>query len=513
MSRQTIYTGAILLSTVLLLWAVPGTADDGDAIDLLGQARSILEEGASQLEESGAEHPVYSLRPEPFSDEDAVILSLEELLDLTISNNIGLQQQEFTIEKGHYSVDQTYYAYDPTYNLSAGIGWSEQDTAGLRVRGTSYSTSAGVSVPREYGDSFQVSLSHDASDTDADSTDYSSVLSISYKRPLGQGAGKYYHRINRFIQSNSLQLSYDRLDDDVRNLKGDVLDIYYQAVAARASISVREASLDVALQQLERTVERYKVGLAIRVDLLQAENSVLNQRTSLLEARKNYDELLDSLAALTGIPRELKLSVDSETSLPEFPDELPADLWDLVVTNSYELKSLNTQLANLRLQRDQQLHQLKPDLNLGVSYSRSDASEDPTTALGAADNQSVGVNLSWSTTPGKRSARADLAQTEIDLASLDLSIQDLELRLKTNLRSQQRDLSTLRKQIDIARSNVEVVKETYEIQKERNGVGLATTLDVIEAQENVLSAELSLLSARVSYQQAYRQVLLSAGLI
>ena len=71
----------------------------------------------------------------------------------------------------------------------------------------------------------------------------------------------------------------------------------------------------------------------------------------------------------------------------------------------------------------------------------------------------------------------------------------------------------MRKQIDIARSNVEVVKETYEIQKERNGVGLATTLDVIEAQENVLSAELSLLSARVAYQQAYRQVLLSAGLI
>ena len=302
MSRQTIYTGAILLLVLLLLWTVPGAAQDGDAIDLLGQAQSILEEGASQLEESGSEHPVYNLRPEPYSDEDAVVLSLEELLELTIANNIGLQQQEYTIEKGHYSVDQTYYTYDPTYSFSAGLGWSEQDNAGLRTRGTSYSTSAGVSLPREYGDSFQVSLSHDAADSDSDSTDYSSSLSISYQRPLGQGAGKYYHRINRFIQSNSLQLSYDRLDDDIRSLKGDVLDLYYQAVAARASISVREASLEVALQQLERTVERYKVGLAIRVDLLQAENSVLNQRTSLLEARKNYDEYLDSLATLTGIP-------------------------------------------------------------------------------------------------------------------------------------------------------------------------------------------------------------------
>ena len=71
----------------------------------------------------------------------------------------------------------------------------------------------------------------------------------------------------------------------------------------------------------------------------------------------------------------------------------------------------------------------------------------------------------------------------------------------------------MRQQIDIARSNLEVVEETYNIQKERNEVGLATTLDVVEAQENVLSAELALLNARVAYQQAYREIMLSAGLI
>jgi len=44
-------------------------------------------------------------------------------------------------------------------------------------------------------------------------------------------------------------------------------------------------------------------------------------------------------------------------------------------------------------------------------------------------------------------------------------------------------------------------------------VGLAVTLDVVEAQEAVLAAELALLSARVAYQQAYREILLMAGLI
>ena len=58
-----------------------------------------------------------------------------------------------------------------------------------------------------------------------------------------------------------------------------------------------------------------------------------------------------------------------------------------------------------------------------------------------------------------------------------------------------------------------VVKETLLIQQERLDVGLAVTLDVVEAQEAVLAAELALLSARVAYQQAYREILLMAGLI
>jgi len=511
MMRHIRCAGAALV-LVLAIPCYPALATGGEAIDLLGQTSDEVGVAVAAAAQQ-TDHPVYDLRPEPFSEEDVLFISLEDILALAINNNLGLQQQEYTIEKGHYSVDRTYYAYDPMISASAGVNWSESDSTGSTVRSMSYSTSLGATLPREYGDRFQVSLDHGANDTDVLPATYSSSVSVSYMRPLGQGAGKYYNRIGRYISSNNLLLSYDRLDNEVRNLKARVLDLYYQAVSARETIDVRETGLDLALGQLERSVERYKVGLAIRVEVLQSENSVLNQKASLLASRKNYAETLDALAVLTGIPQELELAVDADTALPDYSGELPTDLWDLVLTNSFELKSLQTQLANLKLTRDQQLHSLKPDLDLGVSYSRGESHDNPISALGSADSQSMGINLSWNTTPGKRSARADLAQTEIDLASLDLSIQDVELQLKAGLRAQQRNLTTLRQQIDIAHGNVEVSKEAYAIQQERNEVGLATALDVIEAQENLLLSELALLTARVAYQQAYRDVLLSAGLI
>lgn len=521
-------TGTALITMICLLLLQPAVAaaQDGDAVSLVGDTGGIqdgqllsVEAGATEpaSELSDSEHPVYHLRLEPFSDEGALTLGLDELLALAVEHNLGLARQYYNVEKGHYSVDQTYYAFDPTLSGSLSYSSNTASMAGGALGSSSSYSGASISyaIPQEFGDSFEFSYAAGSSgDPSDDDSLKSGSLGLRYRRPLERGAGYYYNRIGRYIASNNLLLSYDKLDDDVRSLKKRVLDAYYLAVSARRTIDVREASLEVALQQLERSVERYKVGMAIRTELLQAENSVLTQRASLLGAHKNFDNLLDSLSVLLGLPQEIKLVIDADSALVTLGSgELSAELWELVLANSYELKSLNMQLNNLRLSRDQQLHQLKPDVSLSLSYDRSSADNNAGRAFTGLDDVDYGANLSWSTTPGKRAARAGLAQTELDLASLDLSIQELELTLKARLRELERDLSTLYQQIELAEGNLAVIRETLTIQQERLDVGLAVTLDVVEAQEDVLAAELALLSARVAYQQAYREILLMAGLI
>jgi outer membrane protein TolC len=247
--------------------------------------------------------------------------------------------------------------------------------------------------------------------------------------------------------------------------------------------------------------------------VLQAENSVLSQRSTLLSSRAFYRSLLDQLTTLAGVPVELELAVDTDGSLIDLGSSLPEDLWELVQQRSYELKSLNTQLANLRLSRDQLANRRKDNLNLSLSYSRTGEDETLARSLTGYENENYNVGLSWSIQPGERASAADLAQTELDLASLELQIQDTDLQLKSALRSQQRDLQTKYDQIQLAQSSLEVLQETYDILVARYEVGLGTNLDVVEAQENVLAGELSLLQARVAYQETYREIQLLAGLI
>jgi outer membrane protein TolC len=524
---------ALLLAAAVVLSAAAG--DQGEDLDA-GKGQAAIVEltvpvvepatapAASATADAAAadmaaddEHPVYKLRPIPFSDTDAMEITLEELLDLAFSNNTGLKQQGLAIEKSHFTVDQTYYAYDPT--LGASLSYSKQkggSGTGTGSASDSYSASFDYTKPFEYGDSLRFNYDlgrSQISTAGVGGTRYSSGYSFSYTRPLARGAGKYIHRIPRFAASNSTQLAYSKLDDDSRKLKQSIIDTYYQAVAAREAISVREASIDRALKQLERDVERFKAGLAIEADVLQAENSVLSQRSALLTAKTSYAALLDQLTTLVSLPQEYKLTVDARGALIDLAAELPEDLWTLVETNSYELKSLNVALANLQLSRDQQLNQLRPDLGLSMSYGRTGADTGVGRAVTGLEDQSVQIGLNWSTKPGERNTKASIAQTDLDLASMELQIQDTKLKLTSAIRGLQRDLDTKRNQLSLAESNLEVLKKTMDITTERNVAGLATTLDVIQAQEGVLGGELALLQAKVAYQEAYRSLLVQAGLL
>jgi outer membrane protein TolC len=504
-------TAAAVVDTSML----PGATGQPDGV--VPSPTAGTPDGASSADSPAS--PVYKLRPLPYSDAGAQMVTLEELLDLALGSNSGLLQQTNTIEKGHFAVDQTYYVFDPDFAVS--LGYTHQDSgagvSGTSAKSNSYAASYRYNKPFEYGDalSFKYDLGRGNSSggVTPTGTEYSAGYNFSYSRPLARGAGKYINRIPRFMASNSASLAYSKYDDSVLKLKQSIIDTYYQAVSAREGISVREAGLDLALKQLERSVERFKAGLAIESDVLQSENAVLTQRSALLSARTAYKGLLDQLTSLIGLPQEYALAVDGVSSLEDIGQSIPDDLWDLVQTNSYDLKSLNTSLANLRLSRDQQLNQLRPNIGLSLSYGRTGTDATAAKAIAGNENESVQIGLNWAGKQGERSAKASVAQTDLDLASLELQLQDTELQLKTAVRGLQRDIETKRDQIGLAESNLQVLRQTYDIMTERNAAGLATALDVIKAQEDVLNGELALLQAKVAYHEAYRKLLVMAGLL
>jgi outer membrane protein len=511
---------------VLLLFATVSLADD-NAIEINTSAEAELSEEAPPI----ASEAVDKAPRETASSADygvsqldlsgRYIVGLEEALALVTKEGYDARTAEASFERARYDLDLTLSPFDPALSITGGYRSAERGSvSALTSSNVSTSKSAfySVSLSETFptGDNF--SLSHQLArsevsvvgSTSSVPKSYSGDVGFRWVHPLGRGYGTDSNWYGVRQTRNTLSYRELLLDETQRSLRYQVYSQYYSLVAQRKALEVREANLEAALKLHERNSERHKVGLSIRADVLQAENNVLNQKTRLIDEQKGYLDSLDGLAVLLGVNQPLDIDPGVGISPQPVQLDVGAD-WELVRNASASLRQAEMNLRNAELQQARNRGELRPDLDLALDYSREGEDATAGSAMRNLDNESYALTLTYTLPWHKRAYKARLAQGEQDLAISQAEMEKTVQQLRQDWEASFRDLASKQAQLDLAESNVEVARENYEIQVERNRVGLADTLDVIQAQESLLEAELSLLSAQVSYQTTYLQILMAAG--
>ena len=341
---------------------------------------------------------------------------------------------------------------------------------------------------------------------------YSGDLKFNLTQPLGSGSGIAANKWGVWQAENALSLAQFSLTDTERNLRYQAFLQYYQLVAQRKALTARRLNLTAATKLLERNFERYKVGLAIRADVLQAENNVLSQKSRMMEAQRAYLDGLDSLGLLLGVSQSLDIDPDVELTPPPLPLDEEED-WPAVRRVSAQVRQLETEFRNLEIERGFRRSELRPNIDLGMSYSRQGEDTTVGSTLRNLDNQSYSLSLNYNLPWAKRASESRLAQVEEDLAIAQARLEEANQGLQQRWEGLFRELGSKQAQLALNQSSVRVGEENYQIQVERNKVGLASTLDVIQAQESLLEAQLAMINAQVAYQNTYRELLLLAGTI
>jgi len=92
-------------------------------------------------------------------------------------------------------------------------------------------------------------------------------------------------------------------------------------------------------------------------------------------------------------------------------------------------------------------------------------------------------------------AHADVAQAESDLRQSRLQLEDLHNRIEVDVRSALLDVNTSAEQVKVAQSSIELASEQLKQSQDRFAAGVAGTLDVVQAQEAVATANESYIQA------------------
>ncbi len=191
--------------------------------------------------------------------------------------------------------------------------------------------------------SFFPSISLSASDTRSRSGAGRSIVSGGISSGSGGGINTNYNanaslsweldiwgRIRRQVESNddAAQASAADLAAARLSAQADLATNYFQLRVSDAQQQMLNDTVTAYAKSLELTKNRYAVGVAGRVDVVQAETQLKSAQASALDLGVQRAQLEHAIALLVGkAPSEFSLAVsDWNASIPKLPVALPATL-------------------------------------------------------------------------------------------------------------------------------------------------------------------------------------------
>ncbi len=324
------------------------------------------------------------------------------------------------------------------------------------------------------------------SDTFIIQPESSTSAELRLTQPLYSGGREWAAQRQARLRIRSVRKGFDAAKEDVIR---DTSRAYYGVLKARKDGEIQRAALKRAEERLQVAKARLKVGEVTRSAVLRAEAEKAGAEAELIKSKNNLDNMLDLLRRITGV--EERIGVSEPPAEP--PVALTAEaLVDIALKerNDYAQRSLEEKAANEGIAIAKA--GFKPSLKLEGLYSWRD--QDPQTTFFQENSTSGTLRLTYPIFEGflrkaeLTEARSSLLQAELRRLGLRRDIEVQVREALNNIRAIESLTESFRRQLAFAEEDYKMVFEQFKF-------GVATTLDVIDAENTLVSAQSSLANA------------------
>lgn len=388
----------------------------------------------------------------------------------------------------------TAYLYNPTLKAAR---------AQLRATDEEVARAKSGFRPTITGDiqhSFQDVKSSPSSATDGDS--YPRSYSVTLNQPIFRG----FRTINGIRGAEALvEAGREDLRVQEATVLLDAITSYVDVVRDQAILSLRQNNLKVLGEQLRATQERFDVGEVTRTDVSQAKarssgasSELSAARAALQASRATYQRLIgrapgtlrDPGSAKAGVPKNI------QDALRRGEERSPLILGAIFRERSQDHIVKQTK------------GELLPSVDLQASYTKS-----YDTGVGDGDNQEVTTVTGRVTVPiyeaGEVSAR--IRQNIETRSQFRHQIDEARETVRANVTSAWGTLVSVRAQITSDTSLVDANQVALSGVREEEKVGQRTVLDVLNAEQEFLNAQVTLATSRRDLVVASYSILQAMG--
>lgn len=393
----------------------------------------------------------------PAAQQGALVLTLDDALQIALSENPTVKLADRTIEAKKYAKRGTYAALWP--EISASGAWQNNiqkqtfHIMGQTMKvGTTNNVSAGVSAALPL---------------------VNAQLWSSLK-----------------LSAMDVELAVEQARSSRIDMVEQVSKAFYQVLLAKDSYNVYKRVYDNAVENHKIVEKRYSVGQVSEYDFIRSQVSVSNAEPNVFAAENAIVLALWQLKALLGV--DLEMEVDCAGALADYESAMTSQInMDGSLAENTTMKQLDIQERmleqTLKLKRAANIPSLAASINyqftaMDESFKLTSYKWNPASAAVLSLNIPIFAG-------GKR--RADINQAKINLDNIQLQRENAERQLRTAIMSYYSNMQTNLKQYHASSQNIATAKRGYDIAVKRYEVGGGTLLDIDNSQLAYTQAELS----------------------
>lgn len=477
--------------------------------------------------------------PASFEGEKLLELSLDDCILKAIKNNLSLRAEMLTPEIADWNVSIAAQKFFPSlivnYNdqSTRTAAYSFLDASDIvRTKQNDYTFQLTQNFPT--GGSFSASLYNYVNDTNRGyptiNPRYGSTIRMDFSQPLLKdfGFGFKFGRREIIIARYNKEISEENFQKILEDIIYNVEVTYWNLVYSRENLKVRQQSLKLAQELLEKNKAEIEAGTLPPIELLTAESEVSIREADILEAEalvKNYEDQLKTIINLfaeMGNIKNIKIVPVDSPSL-EKREITYEEALNTALQKRPDLKALQTDLKNKEFNLSYSRNQLLPDIRFQLSYWSPGISGDqilykdnnPLTRIqigkipgkksdalkDALDfkfrNWTVGLTL---TLPlGNIITRANYAQAWLGLEQARLKNKSQEQQIDLEISNAVRAVETNYQRAKAYKAARELAEKKLEAELEKFKVGMSTNYLVLQYQRDLANAQTMELKALIDY--------------
>ncbi len=312
------------------------------------------------------------------------------------------------------------------------------------------------------------------------------------------------------LQKNitALDLAKAKLVKKEQDILHKAIDAFTNLILARETLNINSKNLNLLIRQVENDKIRRDRGQITNTDLAQSESSLAGAqaqfakaKSDLLISKLNYENIIGKISD----PNQLQKNSNAIVSIPNTLNE---------AINLSKQNNPDILIAKLDLEKSEKdlaisQSDLKPSASLSLERSYSD---DLTSTIDEREKDTLKATLSWPFYSGgkKRSTiNKNSNLTTRKRLLLDDAVRTNETNVASawsSLQSSESFLNSVKVQVGASQIAYEGVTAEYER-------GSRTTLDVIQSNALLLSAQISLAVSEKNYLMAQYNLLKAVGLL